>query len=671
MVCAVMLALSAAGCSQEDSGAESVSAEKSSVLSSSAEIDNVTYDTSVEAADLDTGYDNAFSTKISFTDDGAAIDGEGASADGTAVTVTAEGTYLLSGSCKNGRIIVDAGKDTEVKLVLDGLDLTCADNAAITALSGKKLTLTLADGSVNSLTDGAEYSLSDEDSNVDAALFSKADLTLNGSGSLTVKGNYKHGIVTKDELVIADGTITVDAASTGITGKDSVKILGGEITVTAGTNGIKSSNSEDGSLGFISVSGGRITVKSGGDGLQAETSLLIDGGEFDITTGGGSADAEPHQNDMGGFGGNNNKMNGGGMRGGFDRSDGNGSGAADNAAQGGFADRRGQRPDMQNGEQPQMPDGQRPEMQNGEQPQMPDGQQPNEQAVTSEDSSDSTSAKALKAGKAVSISGGSFVIDSADDSIHSDGTVTISGGSLTAASGDDGIHADDALLINGGETEITKSYEGLEAKTITISEGTTKVTASDDGVNASAGSSENSFGGFGGTSEGVFLKITGGTLYVNASGDGLDSNGEFRMEGGTVYVSGPVNAGNGALDYGEGCKATVTGGTLIACGAVGMEEGFDGSDSTQYSFLHNLSSTVSGGTELTVSDSSGSVLLSFTPEKDFQSVVFTAPALAGGETYTVTAGSVSETVTLGTDSMATSNSTLSGMGGGRGRGKIF
>lgn len=689
-ICAVLMALAAAGCSSADSSSEqgTVSAVSNDVLTSTAEVENVKIDTSVDASDLETGFDTQYATSIAFSDDSVSVEGEGVTAEGTTVKITAPGTYILKGSCKNGRIVVDAGKKTEVRLVLGGLDLTCADFAPIYAASGSKLTITLSEGSVNTLTDGAEYtSTTDEESKVDAAIFSKADLTVNGEGSLTVKANCKHGIVSKDSLVIAGGKITVDAASTAMTGKDSVKIIGGELDLTAGTNGIKSTNSEDAALGFVSITDGKIKIVSGGDGIQAETNLLVDGGEFDITTGGGSANAAKKQGDMfpgGDFGGR---------------------------GQGGDNSSDGQMPQMPDGEMPQMPDGEKSQMPDGEMPQMPDGDKPqmpdgqdfdpgsfgkpgrnggfgrrddnrqNDSAAgnsvikdsnTASTESSDTSSKALKAGSSVVINGGSFNIDSSDDSIHSNGSVSIAGGKITAASGDDGVHADKELTVSGSaELEITKSYEGLESKVVTISGGTVRITASDDGINASAGSTDENGqrAGFGGVSEGVYLKITGGTLYVNASGDGLDSNGDFYMEGGSVAVSGPTNGGNGALDFGERCKGTVTGGTLIACGAVGMEEGFSADGSTQYSFLHNLASTVSGGTEVKITDRTGKELLSWTPEKSFQSIVFTSSELKEGETYTVTAGSLSETVTL--TSISTSNSTgmggFGGFGGGRTR----
>ncbi len=159
------------------------------------------------------------------------------------------------------------------------------------------------------------------------------------------------------------------------------------------------------------------------------------------------------------------------------------------------------------------------------------------------------------------------------------------------------------------------------------------------------------------------LEISGGTLTVDADGDGLDSNGDLVVSGGTIYVSGPTNGGNGALDYGDGnCTAQITGGTIIAAGAVGMEEGFS-DNSTQYNVLYDFSSTVSAGTEFTVTDSSGNVILSYTFDKTYQSVVFSCEELAEG-TYTVSAGDQSGEITI--SSICTSNSTSSGMGGGMG-----
>lgn len=238
------------------------------------------------------------------------------------------------------------------------------------------------------------------------------------------------------------------------------------------------------------------------------------------------------------------------------------------------------------------------------------------------------------------------------------------------ASGDDGMHANGNLTISDGTVDITKSYEGIEGSIVTIDGGTISVVASDDGINCAGGSDTGSTDRMGAdqfsSQDGVELNINGGTITIDAEGDGLDSNGNFTMAGGTVYVCGPTNGGNGALDYNG--TATITGGTLIACGAVGMEEGF-GDNSTQYSVLHDLGSTVSANKKLTITDSDGKEILSFTPTKTWQSVVFTSADLKNGETYTITAGSQSETVTI--DGIVTSNSKGMSFGRGHGGGRGF
>lgn len=270
------------------------------------------------------------------------------------------------------------------------------------------------------------------------------------------------------------------------------------------------------------------------------------------------------------------------------------------------------------------------------------------------------SMKGIKASGALTISGGSLTIDAADDALHSDTGVTIYGGSVTISTGDDAIHADSELTVNGGKIAILKSYEGLEAAAITINDGSVFLVSSDDGMNSSGGNDSSGFGWndmF--ANDGSSIVINGGNVHVNASGDGIDSNGDLTVNGGTVVVSGPTNAYNGALDA-NGSLA-VNGGTVIAAGAVGMAETF-GSASTQVSFLTNLSGAA--GSEIVVKDANGNVILSGTVEKNFSCVVISSPDLQVGETYTVSAGSNSVSVTVS----AVSSGGNGGFGGGPGGG---
>lgn len=692
---AAIMVLAMTGCSSSisnDEGAASSSADSVVAVT--------TIEATIEADDIEVGYEESEAIAITFSDDGVSAEGSSVSTDGTTVTITAEGTYLLSGSCKDGRIIVEADKKDKVKLVLKGLDLTCGDNAPLLVRSAKKVYLMLDDGSENTFTDGESYAVA-EDENTDAAIFAKSDLTINGEGTLTVSANYKHGILSKDDLVITGGNVKVTSASSALVGKDSVKISAGSLDLTSGTDAVKTTNTEDEGKGFISVSGGSFVINAGGDGIYASTDLQISGGEFDITTGGGSANASMKSNGMP----NDNWQNDfgmggkpGGMGGRFD-SDDIGMGDMDF---GNFGNKGGfDRGDM--GTPPDMPKGDmgefdRGNMGGGTPPDMPaEGMSPvaaqsgleiefavataddeifkqafgNGEAavvgVSSEGSS--SSAKGLKAGGNIIIEDGTFSIDSADDSLHCDGSVYISGGNITAASGDDGIHADSDLVIDGGTINITKSYEGIEGMTVTISGGDIKVVAKDDGINCAGGSDTGSDNRMGrdqfAAQEGVYLRISGGSVNVDAGGDGLDSNGDIYIDGGVIYVSGPENGGNGSIDHNG--IASITGGTVVASGAVGMEEMFDESGTTQCAVLHDFSQSFSAGTDFTVTDASGKVILSFTNEKTWQGVIFSSPDLKEGESYTVSAGGESETISI--DGMITSNGIGVGFGGGFGGGK--
>lgn len=279
-----------------------------------------------------------------------------------------------------------------------------------------------------------------------------------------------------------------------------------------------------------------------------------------------------------------------------------------------------------------------------------------------------TAAKKGIAGKdSIRVNGGEITVDAQNDGFHSGndddatkGWTYISGGQITIASKDDGIHADSELRIVGGEISVTQSNEGLESQVINIIDGTINIVSSDDGLNASSGSSGNTnqkqdpMAG----DDSCVLNISGGTLTIDAGGDGVDSNGSLNVSGGFVYVSGPTDNGNAALD--SGTSSTITGGTVIAAGSSGMAENF-GSDSTQGSMLV---STENGSGTITLTDSDGNVLASFTPTKSYSCAVISTPDIALGGTYTVTYGAQTTSVTMDSSSYIYSN--VSGGMGGKG-----
>lgn len=582
---------------------------------------------------------------ITLSPDGSTSTDASVRIDGQTVTITQAGTYQIAGTLGNGALIVESAENAKITLVLGGVSIKNSTGAAIQIATADDVTIELAEGTTNVLQSGEKVDIATATEGEEAsggALQSKVDLKIKGKGSLTVLGYLNNGIHCTKDLKIKNGNISVTALGHGIKGKNSVTVSGGTVTVTSGKDGITSDETENEEKGFVTIEDGEIIITSVGDGVSAETTLTVTGGVISIISGGGSANAQQKTDNM---------------RGWWD---------FDNSA--------------------------------------------------SDDNS--VSCKGLKAGKAMVISGGSITIDAQDDALHTDGDMTISGGECILSTGDDGAHAALSLTVLDGKITVLTSYEGLEANQITLAGGELDITATDDGINANGGSdgfSGGFGGGFGGGRGGMggsfggrrndtnnhsgdmtppdgnapsgnpptmpgqdaadstttddtidkqpVLLITGGKITVNADGDGLDSNGNLRVEGGDITVNGPSNGGNGALDIGteNGGEGVIAGGTLIALGTSSMAENFD-STSTQCAFLVTMNSFGAGET-ITITDSQGTVLYTGVTVKSANSVVFSSPDLTVGETYTVTIGSTSATVTQSSTVVGNSN----GFGGGFGR----
>ncbi len=627
-------------------------------------------DFSFSDRDQDPSYDGETATKILLSDGGTEISGAGAAVSGNTVTISEEGTYLVSGSLSDGQIIVDADGETKLQIVLNGASVHCESNAALYIKKADKVFLTLAPDSENSLSDGETRAFAeDEDNKVDGVIFSKADLTINGSGGLTVTGSYKHGVVSKDDLTVTGGEITVTAKGQGLYGKDCVKIRDGVFVLNTGGDGIQSDNSEDELRGFVYLYGGsfQITAEEG-DGVQAETVLRIDGGDYTILTGGGSAQAQDRVSGVGFEGGRPGGSSAAAFR---------GTPALSGAAVGMAGNAPGQRGAAPDGGSLESTSGQgigNPPARN-----LPDGPAegaggvPLPQNISGgalQTQEDTASTKGLKAGSQLLIYGGTFSLDTLDDALHSNGGLAVSGGEITAATGDDGAHADGDLTVSGGTLTISKSYEGLEGKTIVISGGVVDVTSSDDGLNATDGSGGSSAGGRPGpgggdqAQDGVYILISGGTVSVDASGDGIDSNGDLTITGGTVTVNGPAGNGDGTLDYNG--TAVISGGVFMGAGSSGMAQGFSDS-SAQCSILWVLSEKAEAGTEILLSDESGAKIAGWTAEKQFDCVQFSSSDLTAGKTYQLTVNGATEEITL--DSAAASNAPAGGRGGMGGMGQ--
>lgn len=243
---------------------------------------------SYDSEDLETAVDSTTATTISLEGDAISVAGAGAVVNGSSVTITAAGTYTLSGTLNNGQIIVETADADPVVLILNGVDITYATSAPIFVSNAEKVVITLAEGTENVVTDGSSYVFADAQTDEpNAAIFSKDDLTINGSGSLTVNANYNNGIVSKDDLKIISSNITVNAVNDGIKGRDSIAVKDATITINAGGDGMQANNDEDAAKGYIAIESGTITITATMDGIQAETSLQIGSGTITITTASG------------------------------------------------------------------------------------------------------------------------------------------------------------------------------------------------------------------------------------------------------------------------------------------------------------------------------------------------------------------------------------------------
>ena len=695
IVLTASMTVTAVGCGSTSAGSTETADAVTESQTETAEVSNI--DGILDSSDMFTnrdkeiGYDEESAIAINLSDGASIADSDSVVIDGDTITITEEGTYILSGSLTNGQIVVEA-ENAKVQLVLDNADISCETSAAIYVKDADKVFITTTDGSTNTVCTSGEFEAID-DNNIDAAIFSKSDLTLNGAGSLEVTCENGHGIVSKDDLVITSGEYVVDAGKHALSGKDSVRIAGGTFDLTAGRDGIHSENTDEEEKGFVYIENGSFTITSDGDGIDASYVVEIVDGSFDITAGGGYENGEVHtDNDMmGGFGNMGGQMP--------DGSTGEGNAPSgmtppDGSTGEGNAPSGMTPPDGSTGEGNAPSDMTPPDGSTGEKnapsgTTSPDGNSGTDSTTTTSaviadnttdeedtadstdaaasadaensagtasstdtaetsDSDSSTSTKGIKADGALQILGGDYNINSADDAFHTNSTLEIRDGNMEIATGDDGIHADDALVISDGDINITESYEGIEGLTITIDGGNISIVSSDDGLNAAGGADSSGFGGMGtdmfASNDDIWIEINGGYLYVLVGGDGVDSNGNLTISGGEVYIDGPSDGGNSAIDYGDNAAAYINGGTVVAVGSSDMVEAFD--DSSEQAVMSVSVSAGSAGDEIKLLDSDGNELISFTAAKTYDAVIISTADLAQGETYTLVTGDNETTVEM-------------------------
>ncbi len=232
------------------------------------------------ARDREIGYDESECVRIVLQGSTAQADSPNVTIEGNVVTVAAEGSYLISGSLQ-GRLVVEADKSDKIHLILDGADISCENSAALYVQQAGKVFVTTAADSENSFRTVGEYEAIDSH-NIDGAVYARDDITFNGEGSLKVSSDVGHGIVCKNDLVIAGGDYEIAAGRHGLQGKDSVRIANGNLVIRAGTDGIHSGNDEDDTVGFTYIEGGSLTITAGDDGIHSDTRLVVAGGSIQV-----------------------------------------------------------------------------------------------------------------------------------------------------------------------------------------------------------------------------------------------------------------------------------------------------------------------------------------------------------------------------------------------------
>ncbi len=450
---------------------------------------------------------------------------DGVSVENGTITITSGGTYRLTGEY-SGQVKIEAAKTDTVRLVLDNAKITNSTGAAINVVSAAEAIIYTAAGTTNTVADEANYTATGDD-DPDAAIYSTANLTLTGEGSLSVEGAYEEGIHTTGGLVIASGTLEVNAANTGIKGKDYVDITGGIVNVTAAQDGIKSTNTDDESLGFTRLSAGSVTVSAGDDGLKAPHTLEISGGTLNIEKSNEGIEAQY-----------------------------------------------------------------------------------------------------------INILDGDVTVNSTDDGINA---------SLKDSSSDTSSDTTSGTATTGQQTQQNQNGQVQQAPA--------GGGAAPGGSQGSTGQNQNMPqppadgampGGGGGTFEVVdaAINISGGTVTVNAEGDGIDSNGTATFSGGTVTVNGPAAGGNNALD--SNGDLLLNGGTVTAGSTADMFEAPSSASTSGYLKITDSSALTQGST-VQVTDSSGTVVANYKiATSGVQLVLVSNKNIVKGQSYTVsvTSGSV-------------------------------
>lgn len=633
-VAAVILTmcLMTAGCARNSTSTTTASGGETTITSGITK-----EDTDVTHADDAENYRVSITSDFTVTSDTS----DGVTQSGSVYTITKAGEYTVTGLLSEGQLIVDAGDEDEVTIVLNGTSITCSSGSPIYVKNASKVEIKSEENSFNEVIDNRTEATEDSSDDAgNAAIYATCDLKLVGKGALVVTGNYNNGIQSKDDLSIKNVIVKVTAVNNAVKGNNAVDIESGNIiAISAKGDGIKTSNSnisnKGNQKGIVTITGGNIDVYAACDGIDAAYVVDISGdgnlniytdtySEYseEVTSSGSSSGTSTSRNSSANKTASANTVSyvaasdtianapggsGGGNMGGMDGQNG------------------GNDPDMNGGSGGNKAGGNRPGM-------------PGDFNKSGNSSGQSYSTKGIKAESEINISGFTINISSTDDGIHANsdsgvletgedgkGTIVINGGSITISSGDDGIHADKQLDVNDGYINVVTSYEGLEAITINLNGGKIYVYATDDGINACTGDGKTS----------PIVNVTGGYIDVTTTSgdtDGIDSNGNYVQTGGFVLVKGGSSSGNvsGSIDV-DG-TVTITGGTCVALGGV-CETPINSANA------YVLSSVSFSSGRYSLKDASGNEVISFTVDGSFSNGWICSDTLTTGTSYTLYRGS--------------------------------
>lgn len=633
-VAAVILTmcLMTAGCARNSTSTTTASGGETTITSGITK-----EDTDVTHADDAENYRVSITSDFTVTSDTS----DGVTQSGSVYTITKAGEYTVTGLLSEGQLIVDAGDEDEVTIVLNGTSITCSSGSPIYVKNASKVEIKSEENSFNEVIDNRTEATEDSSDDAgNAAIYATCDLKLVGKGALVVTGNYNNGIQSKDDLSIKNVIVKVTAVNNAVKGNNAVDIESGNIiAISAKGDGIKTSNSnisnKGNQKGIVTITGGNIDVYAACDGIDAAYVVDISGdgnlniytdtySEYseEVTSSGSSSGTSTSRNSSANKTASANTVSyvaasdtianapggsGGGNMGGMDGQNG------------------GNAPDMNGGSGGNKAGGNRPGM-------------PGDFNKSGNSSGQSYSTKGIKAEIEINISGFTINISSTDDGIHANsdsgvletgedgkGTIVINGGSITISSGDDGIHADKQLDVNDGYINVVTSYEGLEAITINLNGGKIYVYATDDGINACTGDGKTS----------PIVNVTGGYIDVTTTSgdtDGIDSNGNYVQTGGFVLVKGGSSSGNvsGSIDV-DG-TVTITGGTCVALGGV-CETPINSANA------YVLSSVSFSSGRYSLKDASGNEVISFTVDGSFSNGWICSDTLTTGTSYTLYRGS--------------------------------